>query len=379
MTEDIQTIRIGGLFSITGNWSSLGRNSSAAMRLAIEDINTYMEERGSRYRFSTVEYDTKLDASTAKEAMMTGFSKNGIRIFIGPQSSAELTAVKEFADNNSILVISQGSTASSLAISNDAVFRYCPGDAVEGAAVANTMYSSGKRVVISLARNDAGNIGLQLSLGARFSELGGQVQAIAPYSIELTNFAPLLAELKSKILQYSAVYGADKVAVYLASFDECTGIFREASADSVFSSVRWYGGDGVVKSELLISDVVARDFSIATEFFAPEFGLPLQHHPDLAAISSKIIANTGIEPDAYALSVYDAMSVIARSIANYPDALNDFSKLKKIFSDESRQHYGISGPTLLDENGDRNIGSFDYWGIVKEGSNYKWKIVGKSN
>ena len=57
----------------------------------------------------------------------------------------------------------------------------------------------------------------------------------------------------------------------------------------------------------------------------------------------------------------------------------NFSSLKTEFSQEANQYFGITGPVLLNNNGDRNIGSFDYWGIVSQGGNYIWKIVGKSN
>ena len=377
-TEAIETIRIGGLFSITGNWSTLGKTSREAMNLALVDVNEYMVERGSRYRFSTVNYDTRLDTADAKAAIISGFTNSGVKIFIGPQSSAEVAAVKDYANSNGLLVVSQGSTASSLAIPNDAIFRYCPGDAVEGSAIANSMFTSGKRAVITMARNDVGNIGLQNSVGANFSALGGQADAIAPYAANLTDYAALLAQLKTKILQYSNSLGADKVAVYLAAFDGTTDIFRQASTDPVFSSVNWYGGDGVVKSAVLLADTVACNFSIATGFFAPDFGLPLQPHPDLASVSAAILANTGIEADAYALSVYDIMWVIARTIADYPEVLTDFGRMKSAFSEESGSYYGISGPTLLNANGDRALGSFDYWGIVKEAGVYTWKVVGKS-
>lgn len=379
MKDDIKTIPIGSLFSITGNWSTLGKTSREAMNLALNDINAYMEKRGSHYRFTAVHFDTKLEPSEAKNVMMNGFTGNGIKIFLGPQSSAEVTAVKDYANSNNILVVSQGSTASSLAIPNDAIFRYCPGDAVEGSAIANSMFASGKRLVITMARNDVGNIGLQNAVGKSFEALGGQVDAIAPFGTEVTDFTSLLATLKPKIEQYKSSLGANKVAVYLASFDRAADIFRLASADPVFSSVNWYGGDGIVKSAVLLADTVACTFSIAANFFAPDFGLPTQPHPDLSAVSAAILSKTGIDADAYALSVYDAMWVIARTIANYPDALSDFSKMKTNFQNESDKYFGISGPTLLNANGDRAIGSFDYWGIVKEEGTYKWKVVGKSN
>ena len=47
--------------------------------------------------------------------------------------------IKPFADANNILVISQGSTASSLAIPNDNIFRFCPNDIREADAIVALM------------------------------------------------------------------------------------------------------------------------------------------------------------------------------------------------------------------------------------------------
>jgi branched-chain amino acid transport system substrate-binding protein len=376
--NDVQTIKIGGLFSLTGNWSSLGIPSQEAMKLALIDVNTYLEEKGSTIRLSTVVADTKLDTSECKSAIIRAFTENNVRYIIGPQSSAEVGAIKTYANDHNILVVSQGSTASSLAIPNDAIFRFCPGDAVEGRAMAQTMSTSGKQVVITLSRDDAGNKGLQQSVGASFAALGGQVDAINPYATTLTDYTNLLNQLRIKIQQHSATVGADNVAVYLASFDECKTIFEQAATDPIFSSVNWYGGDGIVLSSVLLMSNTACDFATTTHFFAPNFGLPLTPNPKLAAIQNAIRTNTGYEPDAYTLAVYDAMWVIAKTISSYENINQDFSKLKLDFANESNQHYGITGPVVLNANGDRDSGSFDYYGIVWEGGVYKWKLVGKS-
>jgi branched-chain amino acid transport system substrate-binding protein len=374
----IQTIKIGGLFSITGNWSSLGIPSQEAMKLGLIDVNNYLEEKGSLIRLSTVVYDTELDTVLAKNAIVLAYTTNDVKYIIGPQSSAELGAIKSYADNNNILVVSQGSTASSLAIPGDAIFRFCPGDAVEGRAMAQTMFAEGKQVMITMSRDDAGNRGLQQSVGSSFTALGGQVDAISPYATSGNDYTTLLATLRTKIQQYTATVGVDHVGVYLASFDECKDIFQSAILDPVFSSVNWYGGDGIVLSSILLTSNAAANFAATTHFFAPNFGLPLTPNPDLATIASTIRTNTGLEPDAYALSVYDAMWVIAKTLSSYSNVTTDFTKLKTDFTNEANQHYGITGPVVLNANGDRDSGSFDYFGVVLEGGVYTWKLIGKS-
>lgn len=377
-SSTIKTIPIAGLFSLTGNWSSLGITSQAAMNLALEDVNEYMEQRGSNYRFSTVVYDTKLDTAFAKSSMQT-VQSNGIQFVIGPQSSAECGAIRQLANDNHILVVSQGSTANSLSIADDALFRFCPGDGPEGLAMSRSMYAAGKRMVITLARNDAGNLGLQTSVNSNFVAEGGQVDAMQAYGTTVTDFTTVIQQLRSKIQQQITTYGVSQVAVYLASFDECVDLFQQSVNDPILTSVNWYGGDGMVQSAALLNNVDARNFAMTTGYFAPNFGLPEVTNPDMSRVSASIYSTTGIQPDAYALSVYDAMWVIARTVDSYPGVLTDFGKLKSDFTQEANRYFGITGPVLLNSNGDRSVGSFDYWGIVNTSGVFSWQIVGSSN
>lgn len=347
------------------------------MNLALKEVNNEMENTGSRYRFATTFFDTKLDTALVQAGMREAH-RNGVRYIIGPQSSAEVDAVRNFAEANGMLVVSQGSTAGTLALPGDAIFRFCPSDAAEGSAMARTIYASGRRALITVARNDAGNKGLQESVGATFQSLGGTVDPIPPYAPTTIDFSALLADIKSRIRQHTTQLGAEKVGVYLACFDGVKDIFRQAAADPVLSSVHWYGGDGITQSSALVSDAVAASFATAVELFAPSFGLPQQAHPALGAVSAAIKSKTGLEPDAYALAAYDALFVIARTVAAFPDPPQDFTKVKETFQREANHFFGLTGPLYLNAAGDRSVGSFDYWGVVKEDGSYTWKKVGKS-
>lgn len=119
-----QRVKIGVLVSLTGSWSSLGKNTVAALRIAAADLeNIRPQYRPARFRFFV--RDTQLDPEKALDAIRD-LDQRGVRIVIGPQSSAEVAKIKPYADAHNILVISQGSTASSLAIPGDNIFRFCP-------------------------------------------------------------------------------------------------------------------------------------------------------------------------------------------------------------------------------------------------------------
>lgn len=374
----IQDVTVGGLFSLTGNWSSLGLNSKAAIELAAADINTYFETTGKVIRIRTKVFDTKLDTVLALQFIEEA-DKENISFIVGPQSSAEVVAIKKYADDNEIIVVSQGSTAGSLAQEGDNIFRFCPSDALEGRALANTIYASGKRVLLTVARDDEGNKGLQQAVNQSFIALGGIVVSLPVYPVNTQDFSSLALEMETKVEDLLASYNAEAVGIYLASFDECIDLFKVASAYNNISTLQWYGGDGVALSNALIEDPVAAAFAASTKFFAPAFGLPDEAKGKWEPLSKRITDITGIAPDAFALAAYDAVWVWALNVAGFTDySQTSFENIKANFIKQANSYYGATGATLLNAAGDRSIGSFDYWGIVQDNGTYSWKLVGKS-
>jgi branched-chain amino acid transport system substrate-binding protein len=128
-----RTVKIGVLATLTGSGFSLGRNTVAALRIAAADIqNIHPQYNPVRYRFLV--RDTQHDPSRALNAIQDLHAR-GVKIIIGPQTSSEIAMIKPFADAHDILVISQGSTASSLAIPGDNILRFCPNDRREAEAL----------------------------------------------------------------------------------------------------------------------------------------------------------------------------------------------------------------------------------------------------
>jgi branched-chain amino acid transport system substrate-binding protein len=372
------TVKVGALLSLTGNWSSLGITSKAATEIALEDINAYMIRTGSRYRFASIVYDTKLEGTLATKFIAEARGA-GCRFVLGPQSSAEAAAIKDYLNEQGMFAVSQGSTAGSLSIENDNLFRFCPDDQIEGLAMARTIYKDGVRALVTAARNDAGNKGLQLSTANAFKALGGVEASTGPYSDAAgADLSATLAEIKAHVQQLMQSRPASQVAVYLASFDECVAMFQQAAGDPVLSGVRWYGGDGTALSTAITSNVPASDFAIATKYFAPAFGLPAQASAKWQPLVDKITTRTGVTPDAFALAAYDALWVIAMTYNAFPYDKVQYEQLKSEFPVQAGRYYGATGATMLNRAGDRAVGSYDYWGIVKEGSGYKWVMVGKS-
>src|SRR5215469_4728470 len=193
------TVKIGVLASLTGSGFSLGRNTVAALRIAAADLqNIHPQYNPVQYRFLV--RDTQHDPSRALNAIQD-LNARGVKIIIGPQTSSEVSMIKPFADANNILVISQGSTASSLSIAGDNIFRLCPDDRVEADAIVALMQHDKIQHIVPLWRNDAGNNGLHDSVQTKFQALGAgfTVESGYQYQPTTTDFSAATTTVASQI------------------------------------------------------------------------------------------------------------------------------------------------------------------------------------
>jgi branched-chain amino acid transport system substrate-binding protein len=368
--------KVGVLVSLTGSGFSLGRSTVAALQVAEEQIEAEAISQHGGYRFHFFVRDTQQNPSKALEAIQD-LDKRGVQIIIGPQTSSEVRIIKPYADAHNILVISQGSTASSLSIAGDNIFRLCPDDRLEAQAIVKLMQHDGIQAIVPLWRNDAGNNGLHDSVMAQFP---GTVAAGFQYEPTTTDFSLATSAVASQIqgLINNSGFAPSAVAVYLAGFDEVVSIFNAAySLGAPLSTTTWYGSDGVALSAALTGDATAAAFaaSVDVDYPNPTFGLPDSLQSEWQPIADEIEARTGIKPDAFALSTYDGLFVIQRALEDVGD-LKNFAAFKAAFVSEADAYQGITGSLALNPNGDRANGDFDFWAVRLENGSYAWVRIG---
>lgn len=372
-----QRVKIGVLVSLTGSWSSLGKNTVAALRIAAADLgNIRPQYRPVRFQFLV--RDTQLDPEKALDAIRD-LDQRGVRIIIGPQSSAEVAMIKGYADAHNILVISQGSTASSLAIPGDNILRFCPNDTREAEALVALLQHDGIRAIVPLWRNDAGNNGLHDSVQIRFQALGGAVTSGFRYEPTTSDFSAATNSVASQIA--SLIGGGvnpSAIAVYLAAFDEAVDVFHSAQGNPTLSNTAWYGSDGVALSAVLTGDSSAAGFAASVGYPNPIFGLPDALRNRWQPIANAIEARTGITPDAFALSAYDALFVVNLALV-HANPQKNFEKFKAAFVEEADHYRAITGSTTLDASGDRLNGDFDFWAVRLRNGDYTWVRTGTYN
>ena len=370
-----QIVRIGGLFSLSSGWVTLANSSAAAIQIAADDVNVYFEKIGLDLSVQVSIKDTGLSPNEALKKLQE-FKAEGVHLVMGPQSSSEIANIRTFAQQNGILLFSPSSTAGSLSV-EDNVFRLCPDDGLEGEASAALMHADGIRTVVPLWRDDAGNNGLEASTRRHFTAAGGNVSSGVKYGATTADFtqhvAALEAQVQAAISQQNG--NPDEVGIYHAAFDEVVPIFQLAANSSILSSIRWYGSDGVAQNQPLLNDPTAAAFAKHVGFPTALPGLPAIASVVWRPIVKKIKAQTGADPEAFALGVYDAVWIAARTVALKPTGELSIPFVKRNIRGFASSYFGATGWTILNKAGDRKFGDFDFWAIRNSGGTDQWVRV----
>jgi branched-chain amino acid transport system substrate-binding protein len=372
--ETPREVHIGALLSLTGAGETLGDTSEAALKIAAQRWND--SRQGKKVKVVLDVENTNLEAEQA-EAALTRLADKGVRIAIGPQSSSEVAAISEQADARGVLLVSQGSTASSLGLPDDNVYRFVPTDRVEGRASVDLMLKNGATTIVPMWRNDRGNNGLADSVRAAATASGATVTDGVRYEPDTTDFSAALADLSAQVQAAVGSAGPDKVAVYLAGFEEVADVFTAARTVTGLDGVGWYGGDGSAQSKsLLASGPATFATSVKVKGYpSPLVAVPAAQAKRDAKLVTEISKRAKNPADAFTLAAYDAFNVAARTLSETPpDA--DAATLRAAFASAAEGAKGTTGTVHLDPAGDRVSTPYAFWSVCQRGKSRRWTETG---
>ena len=396
----VDSVKIGALLPLSGVRASSGKSTETALVRALEDVNAYFSDSNSSIRFDLVVLDTESDPAISLEKLKL-LAKNDIRIVIGPATSAEVGAVKNFADKNDIIIMSHSSTAPSLAVEGDNVFRFVPDDLNQAKEIAKEMWSQGIRMVIPFWRDDIYGHELMQAVRADFQKLGGEFDkysdkigysprtgqlAASLHRINFVMWDNALKLLEKRVENALSKYTPDKIGVYMISLDEVTPIFIQSYNHPVLSKIKWYGSDGTTLNEKLIRNHESALFAVKTSFSSPIYSLQNGEHEKLEELLAEIRSHAHVTPSPYSAVAYDAfwVAALAKNATTHSDG-NYTSKqlvdsLKAAIMDSASSYFGVTGNTTLNSVGDRATGNYDYWKVVAKdidstAPSFSWNIT----
>ncbi len=362
---------VGALLPLSGDYAGGGEASRIALEVAAADINDHFASTGSERRVGIIIEDTKADPATAL-ARLRALDEQGVRIVIGPSTSAELEAVRAYADEHGILVVSTMSTAPSLGIAGDNVYRFVPPDTYQADVMAYHLRKQGVTAIVPVWRGDVWGDELETLTAAAFVRGGGKVLDGVRYTPDRGEFGAVTTDLDARVAQAIAAHGREKVAVYLVSLDEAARIMEAAVATENLAKVRWYGCDGNVLLDPLATGNVAR-FAAETKFTSPALWNQEGVASNTATIQ-KMRETLGRHPDGYGLATYDALWIVA--MARTEAGTADVAMLKAAVGRTAEESGGpLFGPAHLNSAGDLSSAHYTFWTVSADGDACRWVPV----
>jgi branched-chain amino acid transport system substrate-binding protein len=359
-------VTIGAMLPLTGALDSYGEAAHAALEAAVASINA-----DSTLQIELSIKDTATDPATVLDDLQA-MHDEGIRIVVGPFASSTVEVVLDLANEQDIIILGPLSTATSLAIPGDNLFRFTPTDEANGIAVAHVLLNDGITTAVHLSRDDPGNLGLQSGMKIAYEAAGGTVVPGITYPASDADFDAVVTDLIA--LLEGLETPLEETAIYLTAFGEVTQLFEAASANGaeVLTALRWYGSDSVALSAGLVENETAAAFAVRAVYPNPILGLRDEDRQLWEPVVDAVEAVIGRTPDTFALAAYDAL-VVAHMALQTAGVDADIQALRDALVTAAAGHVGLTGPTVLNEAGDRDSGSYDFWSICPDGNAYTWK------
>lgn len=369
-------IRIGLLFSLTGDNATMGKSFARMAEIAEADINAFLQRTyTSNSSLEFVRVDTASDPTVALTKVKE-MKEQGIRLVIGPTTSAELKAIADFVNQNDMILISPCSTVVSLA-QDDNLFRFTLDNQKQAYALAALLIHEGYRNVEGLYRNDAYGSELFSLFSAAFVELGGRCGVGIPYDPETQEFSESVKSLETQVSASFASYSAKQTAILMVSFDEGAAILETlVSSRSFLADLRWFGGDGIAANIAVLNSSIALNMAIQTQLTASISGF---WSGTEIVISKSFRGNTsqriGSWPTTYDVAVYDAIWLFTLLAENQDWRWSaPFTEIRSNFVSIVNDSLGYRSINMLNENGDSLYGSIDFYRVDSDPTAQAWNV-----
>jgi len=303
----------------------------------------------------------------------------GVYLIIGPHTSGEASAMKQFADQHQMILFSMSSTALTLAIPNDSLFRNTPTVAADAIVVSNLMWSSGIRAIALIWRGDTYGDSLVQQVNKTFTAMGGKVVPAVRYPIDTTDFSGYANTLANVVSQLVNQYVKEHVAVYDVSFIEVVGIFQAASQYDILKQVRWFADHSNAGAVEIINNPIAAQMAYSTSYLTPIYAPTHSIYYD--QVTQYINKTLGRVPNSFSYSTYDIFWIYVYTVLKVIQAkgigiLSDQSSfIKEVYNalmPVGNHYFGASGLHKFDQNGDRIVDAFVIMKVNYTSTGYKW-------
>ena len=299
VTGDV--IKIGGIFNVTGDQSSIDAPAQKAFALAVDEINANGGINGRKVEavFYDGQTDTAVCASDAKKLI----DNDGVIAIGGLSDSDYAYAAGAVAQEAGIPIVFSGATTPDIPdVVGNCAFMTAFGDDVCAHAAAEYLYNEmGARTVYVLTDTSMSyTSNLSAYFVERFKELGGEVTLEDHFSSGDYDFS-------AQIQRYLATGETDAMFMSTGPDDASTVIEQYRSAGATAPMISGDGWDADLWG--VAGDLANKDVYVCTHYSTGDTSETVQHF--ISAYTEKY----GIAPEnAFAALGYDCAQILFKAI-----------------------------------------------------------------
>ncbi len=325
-----ESIRIGFIGPLTGDYANYGTLCKQAVQMAIEEINANGGINGVEIKLYAE--DSEGDSQKALAAMEKLSSSDKVCAIVGPVLTGEAFSVAERAQAEGIVIITPSASHKDITNIGDYIFRTTPSDGLQGEVAGMYWYEvlGYRKLAVLYAKNDYSQ-GLYESMSETFTAEGGQIVATATFMVGDKDFKTQLTNLKN----------TDAEAIYIPDYTaEMAQILEQASQlgiDKPFLS-----SDGFLSEEIY---TLAGQYTNGVVYTA---SAKLVESDKNKVFKENYTAKWGIGPDSFASNAYDATYILASVI----EKVGTNREAIKKGMQQVKDFEGVNGIINFAENGD---------------------------
>ena len=370
------TLNVGLLLPFTGEVGAMGINLEEAAMMVSDRVNANGGVTGKKLRL--VVEDTHSDVSRALESLDRILAEDVVAV-IGPESSDVAMGILPVLKQRRILLVSPYGTDSIDSADADTDypwFRLSPMPESLGQALAKRMIASGDGQALVIYTNDVFNSSLAAAAATTLRQLGGSALEQIALPVGRDDYSSLLTRASTTDLQ-----------VVLLAADPVSGarIVNDMSILFPASNRRWY-----LSPTLKTSSFVANAFpeeiegaiGVAPSIFDPagafqaEFtaawsgDVPLDgafYYYDGVALVALAIERAWTNSDQHD-PTFESLRDSVRAVAHTYGIVTEWNQIPAalglIREGQTTYYTGLSGPILLDDQGQCQIGTTAVWHVA---------------
>ena len=195
--KESESIKIGGVFPLTGGVSVYGVECKNGIDLAIDEINAAGGVNGKQIVLISEDDEGNPDKSVNAFQKLT--TKDGVKMIIGSLTSGCTKAMTQRAQAMKVLQIAPAATATDITDAGNYIFRACfidPFQGTVGGKFSIETLGARKAAILYDIGNDY-SVGLTENFEKTFKDLGGAIVAKESYATNDKDFNAQLTKIKN--------------------------------------------------------------------------------------------------------------------------------------------------------------------------------------